>query len=250
MTANLSSRAGRALRARSWLGSSCGAVAVTLLGCASMHATYLGNPKEGQRVDGIPIVVQRPRYLKVTERDVKYLLIATATAQSRSGARDGADLPAHDPNETPASPSALHLEQLGDYSRHVVEFEMLSVGEVYALDFRRPAAGTGEFSLEYDQSAQYPKKVTGKVDDQSIKQLGDSLTSLIEKAVKGFTPTSGELSEALAKLGVAATVVEAESTVTSIRIYDLDRLGDKEYRPIQIYPLPPEGNSGKTPIAE
>jgi len=116
-----------------------------------------------------------------------------------------------------------------------VEYEVVSVGEVFFVDVRRPAAGTADFSLEFDAGKQYPKKITAKTEDKTIEAAGSAIGSLIDNAAKVFKPTSSVLT-----LPSGASTVDVATRVKRISLYDLDRLSDPTYTPVVLFVAPPK----------
>jgi len=201
-------------------------VSASLAGCSSLSATYLGNPKPGQVVDGMPVVVERPRYMRVTISNVTTQLVLEKAHQPQAPQNDDGFSP---PAGGATASSMVAESEVSTYLD--VTYDMLSVGEVYAIDFKRPASGTGEFSFEFEPGKQYPKKLTGKMEDKTIKDLADAIGSIAEK-VAGLKPTSQGASE----LPPGAALIEISRSVSEVWIYDLDRLGDPNYHPVQIFP--------------
>ncbi|CAN7773226.1 hypothetical protein LJR175_007629 [Variovorax sp. LjRoot175] len=149
-------------------------VLTVLAGCSSLSSTYVGETAASSKFEGMPIVVQRPKYLKVVFKKVTYRLLVDRTAQRG--------------NDTTSE-----VLQMGtDIVVNEVSTEVLSVGEVYALDLKRPLSGTTEYAVEFDPNAQYPKKVGAKIDDQSVAALADALKKVGETTFKaasaGATP--------------------------------------------------------------
>ena len=203
-------------------------------GCSSMRSTYIGNPTNGETTDGIPIVVERPRYLRVTEREVVYTLVGNTRDPKKQNSSDSQE-PANNPNSNNSTSKSNTLSILKSINGVVVDYEVITVGEVYTVDFRRPGAGKGEFTLEFPDGGQYPTKVVGKSEDETIKQVGESIAQLVEKGIKGLTPTSGELAAAMQEAGIQVSVVESTKQILRVRLYDLDRLAEDNYEPIELF---------------
>jgi len=201
-----------------------------LTGCSSMQSTAVRNPENGETGDGLPIVVQRPRYLRVTEREIdKKLILTNSTGEvtppaPNPGIEEGTASPAASGTVTVTADTTIHTTT-------TVEYEVVSVGEIFFVDVRRPAAGTADFTFEFDTGAQYPKKITAKTEDKTLEAAGSALGSLIEKAGKVFKPTSGTLS-----LPTGASTLDVATRVTRVTLYDLDRLADPEYTPVVLFP--------------
>jgi len=156
----------------------------------------------------MPIVVQRPKYLKVTTKEVTYAVLANRTSTDDKGRALAA------------------VEQLGATSKVIeVSTEVVSVGEVYALDLKRPASGTTEYAVEFEANSQYPKKVGAKIEDQTIGAVGDAL----KKVAEVFKPASS---------GTGAKSADADVTriAESIVRIELRSLADPNATVVVLYP--------------
>jgi hypothetical protein len=173
------------------------AVAV-LGGCSSLSTTYVGEAKSGATFQGMPVVVQRPKYLKVTHKQVTYLPLAKKTTSGGGSAVV---------EVTPLG-SAQTVDQ--------IETEVVSVGEVYALDLKRPAAGNTEYGIEFDTNSQYPKKVGAKIEDKTIEAATNALGSLLEKGAAVFKPAAAPDS------GVPVELMKISEKVVKIELRSLD----------------------------
>lgn len=144
--------------------------ACVLAACSSLNSTYVGDAKTGTKFEGMPIVVQRPKYLKLTYKRVTYQLLGKKTvADSKVG--------------TTTEPVVLSPPTTVDE----ISTEVITVGEVYALDLKRPAAGTTEYAVEFETGSQYPKKLGAKIDDKTI----DAVNELLQKGVAAvFKPAA------------------------------------------------------------
>jgi len=218
------------------------AAVATLAGCSSMSSTFTKNPRDGGTYDGFPIVVNRPRFMRVTVREITSKLVENSgqaaapagPAKPAEGMGDLAGGGGAGGGGAAAKPSAASTGRLleGTFTSIKVDYEVLSVGEVYTVDFRRPAAGTAEFGMDFKDGAQYPSKITYKADDKTIKELSDAVGNLAEKVMKGLSPTSGSTT---INFPDGVTSVEIASTVLSVEMYDLDQLGTPNYRPAVIF---------------
>jgi hypothetical protein len=209
-------------------------VSLVLFGCSSMQSTAVRDPRNGATGDGFPVVIQRPRYLRVTEREIdKKLILSTSSGEVSPGpVGPGMD-------DGPVSPGGKGTVDAkaaeGLFKTTTIEYEVVSVGEIFLVDVRRPAAGTAEFTFEFEPNAQYPKKVTGKSEDKTLEAAGSAIGSLLEKVGKVFKPTSGTLA-----LPSGATTVDVASRVKKVTLYDLDRLAEANYAGVVIYEAPKE----------
>lgn len=210
------------------------AAAAAVAGCSSMSSTFTKNPKDGGTYDGFPIVVNRPRFMRVTVREITSKLVENS---GQAAAPAAGVKPAEGMGELAggvAKPSAASTGKLleGTFKSIKVDYELVSVGEVYTVDFRRPAAGTAEFGMDFKDGAQFPTKITYKADDKTIKELSDAVGNLAEKVMKGLSPTSGSTT---INFPDGVTSVEIASTVLSVEMYDLDQVGTPNYRPAVIF---------------
>lgn len=203
-----------------------------LAGCSSLQSTVVRNPENGFKGDGLPIVVERPRYLRVTEKEIDKVLVLSNTKSKPTDKSPGVETGTV---ESSATGSVIVTSQDKIYTTTTVEYEVVSVGEVFFVDVRRPAAGTADFSLEFDAGKQYPKKITAKTEDKTIEAAGSAIGSLIDNAAKVFKPTSGVLT-----LPSGASTVDVATRVKRISLYDLDRLSDPTYTPVVLFVAPPK----------
>ncbi len=197
-----------------------------LSGCSSMQSTFVRNPENGFKGDGLPMVIKRPRYLRVTELEIdKRLVLSNKGEHSSStpGVETGVE-------SSSTSDSVGVTVEPNIYTTTVVEYEVVPVGEVFLVDVRRPAAGTADFSFEFESGAQYPKTITAKTEDKTIEAAESAIGSLIENAAKVFKPTSGAMT-----LPTDASTIDVASRVKRIVLFDLDRLSDANYRPVVIF---------------
>lgn len=173
---------------------------LTLGACRSIEGRYVDPAalRHGADIGGAPVIVERPRWLKVTHKSQELALVSQKT--TGTGA------------EKVISNEVL-TTGIGRMTRSVVETEIVSMGEMYALDFLRPLSGSSDHALEYLDGQSHPKSLKQKVDDTTLK---DVLTNLDK--IKGFfgasetTPVDG--------LKTAAPVVVSEQ-VLRIELYDL-----------------------------
>lgn len=176
----------------------CVATVAVLGGCSSMSTTYVGEAKPGAKFEGMPIVVQRPKYLKVTHKRVTFLPVSSTRVAT------GANAPSA---VTPLGAARTEIQ---------IETEVVSVGEVYALDLKRPAAGTTEYGVEFDSNAQYPKKVGAKIEDKTIEAATNALVSILDKVAPGLRAAP------LPEPQVPAQALKISETVVRIELRSLD----------------------------
>lgn len=224
---------------RALLGSAfLGFVLMAAAGCSSMHATSVQGGVPRASGDGFPIVLQRPRYLRVTEKQVVDRVVVSSRPSSvGDGGGDtivtpGSAQPA--PRASTATPTAV--VEAKDYSSREISYEIVPVSEVFLVDIKRPAAGTAEFAIEFEAGQSYPKRVAAKTEDKTIEAAGSAVGSMLEKVSKAFKPTSDD--KPLPPLPSGASTVRVASTVVHVWLYDMDRLGEPGYLPLQLYPTP------------
>ena len=142
--------------------------ACALIGCSSLNSTFVGEAASGAKFEGMPIVLQRPKYLKVTYKKVTYQLLAKKTSAGTGG-------------------TTVEVIPLGkETTVDEITTEVVSVGEVFTLDLKRPAAGNTEYAVEFESNSQYPKKVGAKIEDKTAEVFGD----LIQKGAQIFKPAA------------------------------------------------------------
>jgi len=167
-------------------------------GCSSLSTTYVGEAQPGAKFDGMPVVVQRPKYLKVTHKKVTYLPVAKKTAAAAGSAT--------------ADVTTLGAER----TEIQIETEVVSVGEVYALDLKRPVAGTTEYAIEFEANSQYPKKVGAKIEDKTVEAAANALGSLLEKGAQVFKPAAAPPPD------IPVQALKISETVVRIELRSLD----------------------------
>ena len=173
----------------------------SLVNCSSITAHYVGNPSSGEEVGGIPIVVERPRWFKVTYRTVTYAHVTTNEKTTPDGKnRDFETV----------------LSQLAPVQE--IAIDIVAVGEVYALDLKRPAAGSADYEIGFPDGRFYPKLVKGKVEDKTIQEMRETLDKLLQQIPKALAgvPTAG-----IEPSAGGATVVKLSESVKRIELYDI-----------------------------
>ena len=196
-----------------------------LVGCSSLSSTFVKDPQNGDTITGMPIVVERPRFLRVTEIEVKSQLVLETATRSMPANRGGDGVMA----SSPVSASSMMTTSGPVESHTIVEFETVTVGEVYAVDFKRPGAGTAEFTFEFADGSQYPSKVSGETEDKTIETFATAIGTIAEKVV-GLNPTSGQT-----VLPSGAERVEVSRDVVRVTLFDLDRLGTNGYEGFELF---------------
>ena len=221
-----------------WLGTVV--VVAALPGCRSVRGRYVDPQavRHGEDVGGAPVVVERPRYLKVTfkktTRAVSALETLTTTGEPALPSADDGGTP---PKATTADRATATVRELGKHEVDEIETEVVSVGEVYAIDLMRPFSGTADHSLEMMDASGHLKSLHAKVDDQTFK---DVLTNLpdIQSFIKGFSAKTEttRAAEATSKADVKA--VPIGTRVVQIQIFDLQDVARGVYRPVMVLPSP------------
>ena len=130
-------------------------VAAAGAGCRSFRSRRVSSPRDGREIGGVPVVVQVPRYLKVTYKTADYVVAAKSTAP-----------------ETEAGLKPTSWQVLGWDRRPEVTTEIVSVGELYAVDVDRPFAGTAKNNL---RASMYL---------YSTEEEVDLLASVVERVVR------------------------------------------------------------------
>ncbi len=121
------------------------AIGPVLAGCRSITARYVESPSHGEEVGGLPIVVERPRWLKVT----------WVRTLSQSGGGDG---------EGPVE----------------IRTEILREARIFAVDLERPAAGTLDWEMEFGERC-YPERIRGDVDDRGVETAAHLAESALDR---------------------------------------------------------------------
>lgn len=175
-----------------------------LSACSSLEGHYVGTPKTGDDIGGLPIMVERPRWLKVTVKQVTYVLVSREdeTVESETGVR-----------VTPV------VRELAREVSTEITTEVIGVAELFALDVKRPAAGTIDYALEFPDGHPYPKSLKATIDDRTIAEAAAALKEITEaagnlaKTAVGL-PTTGVVAARVERVKLAETVV-------SVKLIDL-----------------------------
>tara|TARA_R110002020_G_scaffold274412_2_gene489616 strand:+ start:21 stop:677 length:657 start_codon:yes stop_codon:yes gene_type:complete len=140
-------------------------VALAVSGCKSFSSTmlnrlddnsFMGN-SNGQTMHngktrpykGIPITLEVPSHLDIYIDEIYYMNMNNGSEAS-------------DP-----------------YRMLNVRATIIKTDKVFTVDFKRPGAGTLDLNLDFDANEQYFKKITSKIEDETIEQIGTSLSSFI-----------------------------------------------------------------------
>lgn len=185
-----------------------GLAVLGLCGCRSVEGRYVDPTRltHGQDVGGAPIIVERPRWLMVTHKEQQLALLAEKKVVDEKT------------EKTTTTHEVLDVSQVQGIgaqvlTRKTVETQVLSMGEMYAIDMLRPFAGTSNHSLEWNDEKSHPKKLTTNTDDKTL----DTVLTNLEK-IKDFLPSSRDAAPPAYK--DAGTVVVSER-VARIELYDL-----------------------------
>jgi hypothetical protein len=172
-----------------------------LASCSSMTSRFMGEKGDtstSKNINGLPIVVERPKWLKATYKTVKTGIVAPGHAGQ---------------NETAG------YSIIKEVDTKKVEFEVVPVGETYALDIKRPLAGTSDWDIQFPEGKQYPKDVKGKVDDKSVAEV----TAAIQKLAALANPATAARAGAQASDGNSLVhEVSLGEVINRIEFYDIE----------------------------
>lgn len=140
-----------------------------------------------RHLPGVPITLSVPTHLKVTVKSKHYLAKVSAGGVSR-----------------------VERVQL-DVPIRAAEHEFINTEKIFTVDFKRPAAGTMDLTLDFKEDAQYFKQIKDKVTDETIKDV----TALVGKLAPSglFTPASTGVED--------LNLTEVESVV-AVEIFEID----------------------------
>ncbi len=191
-----------------------------LAGCQGFESTYVGNAASGTEFNGVPIVVQRAKLVKVVNKKTTYALVKTDTQETT---RTTPTAPAPSTNGRPVAPADEASENTSrttvaeSGARETLEevsIELVTVPEVFTVDIKRPAAGTATNYIEFEPGQQFPKKYSMDVEDKTIDAVGDLVGKLADAAKKFVT--------ASARGAGQVQSVKVGETVTRIRLYRIE----------------------------
>lgn len=182
------------------VGTALLSLAIGSAGCRSFRGRKVGDAQPGQEIGGVPVVVQVPRYLKVTYKTADYVIAAKSTGVEREDGTKGTS-----------------WQVLGYDRRPEVTTEIVSVGELYALDIDRPFAGTAKNKIEFADGQQFPKVVANDVDDKTLTEVVAGLDKLVGPLTSAAAkPTAGTDAK-----GGDIEVVKIRETVDKIEFRDV-----------------------------
>ena len=224
------------------------AAGVTLLACSSTTTRRVKDPRHLEEVGGMPISVRRPRWLRVTRSLVTYgapVEYRKVSKDDPSGGTADSSWPGTGQIPSPGGPSSSgtpNAQQRAAAARRarasgapdVIRYqtvqtvceitpEIISVPELYAVDFKRPLIGSIDASIDWPSRAtkdadkldpidfQYPTKIGATVTDNTLKQLKD----LVPDALDLFGVSISET--------VASDLVPLQRRIVSVEFYSLAR---------------------------
>jgi hypothetical protein len=162
--------------------------------CASIESRSVGAPQFGKEVGGIPIVVERPRFLKRSVVAVTFITFVKTVAIG------------------PSEKVQTEWKTVATNTVTELRDEIITVGELYTLDLKRPMAGTMDYQIDFRDTGHYPKTIKGKVEDKTIEAASKAVGEILEKVAK---PTAAKVEEGLPER------VRISEDMTSVTYYDL-----------------------------
>lgn len=152
------------------IASVAASAALTLLaGCSSYQSTHVVVDEygiaRGEKFDGVPINVP----------DKTAFLETVSTYEVTEAVFD-------------ADGNFVSSRKLGRVTRSAISPTPvpLDPGELFMLDAKRPASGTGNSRFVIDKDRQYPTEVSNNVTDTTIKDAADAVVKVADQ----FTPQS------------------------------------------------------------
>lgn len=146
------------------------ATLILLAGCSSYQSTHVivdeFGVAHGEKFDGVPITVTIPQKIGFWETVSTYEVTTTLT----DGAGTVLDVSTNKVTRKTVNPAPV----------------LLGPSELFALDAKRPASGTGNSKFLLDKDKLYPTDVSNNVTDNTIKDL----TAAAETVIGGLTPQS------------------------------------------------------------
>ena len=226
------------------------AAALASAGCRSVQGTYIDpqRVRHGEEVGGVPVVVERPRWLKVTEKTTtcnayaRESIAVSPAAPVPPGpptpgtAEAGGGKPPHvqNPGASAASSVTTKMSLLNTFERTSFETQIISVGELYALDMLRPFSGSSDHALEMLDAGGHLKSVKNKIDDSTFKDVLANLPG-IQSFITGFGGNKPGLEPAP---GADIQVVTMGERITRVQFFDLQDLANGIYKPVLVLPAP------------
>lgn len=193
----------------------CLIASVALVACSSIDGYKVVHDANGEVTDvknvgGLPIVVHTP---------TRALFVLTTTRYNATRVTLSQDA---------AGEVSMSRESIGEIVESTLSAQPVLVGpaEVYAIDPKRPAAGTIDYELELEN--QYPKRVKGALTDQTIEQLRELAKQLAETALQAAGLPAGAVAK---QSGATRLEKEVVSSKVSLVLIDL-RTGGVEIKPL------------------
>lgn len=178
-----------------WLMAVMAMVIFSTIGCSSIRSTLLTRNEHNTgwsqvpHLKGVPVTVKVPTHLKVIVKEKHFLANTSVGGINRY---DYIKLP------TPMR----YVETDVEYSE-----------KVFTVDFKRPAAGTMNLTLDMDAEKQYFDQIQHEVEDQTLDQIGSLVGSLGQAGLFGAASTNTNDSDNNLK--------EVESTV-AYQLFEID----------------------------
>jgi hypothetical protein len=158
-----------------------------------------GDLSTSKKISGMPIMVDRPKWLKATYKTTRVALMAPGKAEENQAAT---------------------FTVLRETGIQKVDFDVVSVAEAYALDLKRPMAGTADWDIQFPEGKQYPKEVKNKVEDKSVAEVAAALEKVAASAAKIAMPAKPQSSD---DENAIRTVTLGE-TVDRVEFFDIDNI--------------------------
>lgn len=162
-------------------------------GCTSIRSVMLARNEHNtawaqeRHLPGVPITLSVPTHLKVAIKEKYYLTSVSAGGVTRVE-RVKLDVPVYR-----------------------VDHEFINTEKIFTVDFKRPAAGTMDLTLDFKDDTQYFKQIQHEVKDETIKDVTALLDTLLPAGLGGVP----------AMEGADIPVREVESVV-AVEIFEID----------------------------
>ncbi len=157
---------------------------------------YCGGDRQKKCLTGIPITLDVPTHVKITITESQYVRAKTD--------KDGNVVLDKNGNVAGYELSNLH-------NTRQMSYELVTMKELYTVDFKRPAAGINDLKLTFGDKSQYFTQIQQDVTDVTI----DKIAGLIQ-AIIASTPT-------LANLG-KVKLTGADQGPTALNLIEVPRV--------------------------
>jgi hypothetical protein len=153
--------------ARQVLTGAALALTFGMTGCASMTSTLYSHDgcqtcdKKRKHLKGVPTTLEVPTDIRVSVYKTTYGTVLNGIMTPVDG-----------------------------LSTVEIDYDIIKQKEIYAVDFKRPAAGKLEYQLTFDKDKQYITKIVNKSTDETIAKVSDLVATMIRtlpKAAAGFS---------------------------------------------------------------